>query len=323
VHRLLLVLPILAAAAPVYADPCGDARAELKAKDLARAWIDASACGDETLIADVEARVEKAGYSPVEVVTDPDGGTVVVEPAPDRPFTAPMRVWLPPGRHYVTAMVDGQPVAQTVAVAKNGSRTSALLSLPPPADPAKTGVVDMGEEGGGEMSSGPPPKTEMPSLLPERYQQGVDKRPIAWTDPIAIVRWPQPWQISVGLTAGSGLGGTVGMERAIGRHHWVVVPTAAATLARDDDDTVTQGHAGAMVAWRERMPQAIVYLGAGLGGSITRGGDAVAGAAVEVIAEASYSRRSGLVVGVQTWLPALTTADARFFDVTLFVGRRW
>ena len=202
--RLSIVLVVLVAlaalAAPARGDDCDDARAAVARKDLVRASIAAAGCDDEALLADLERRATAKGMSPVEVITSPAGGTVVVELAADLPFTTPRRIWLPEGRHQVTGLVDGAPVASALVIARDGNRTVALIELPAPAPPPGTGTIDFEEEGGGEMQSGPPEKVELPSLLPDKYLRGVDA---TGADPAE----PRPrrrsrWKIAVGVAVG-------------------------------------------------------------------------------------------------------------------------
>lgn len=225
--RLVAVL-LLLLAAPASAGPCEVVGGD----DLVRASIAAGDCDDAAAVAALERRASRAGYSPVEVVTRPAGATVVVEPAPDAPFTAPRKVWLPPGRHTVTALVDGQPIASTIVVARDGDRAAALLELPAPPEPAADGVVDFGEEGGGEMSSGPPPKQEFPSLLREEFRRGVDAEGGALVD---VRPRAYPWRIAAGAAVGElGAGGAVALERrfALGPR-LALTPSAAAAAYRD------------------------------------------------------------------------------------------
>jgi hypothetical protein len=170
-RAVLVIVTLAALTGRALADECADARGAMKQGDLVRAQLHGCAAID----GDLEARAEQKGWSPVEIVTEPDGGTVIVASAPELPFRAPRKLWLPPGDHELTALVDGAPVVSVLVILKDGNRALARLELPVASvEPAGDGAVDFGEEGGaGDVARGPPPKQEFDSLLPARYRKGL------------------------------------------------------------------------------------------------------------------------------------------------------
>lgn len=339
--RLSIVLLVVAAlAAPARADDCETARTHLARKDLVRASITASLCedaGDEraaALVAEVEKKAAAKGYSPVEIVTDPTGGTVVVEPASDLPFTAPRRVWLPEGRHQVTGMVDGVAVVSALVVARDGNRAIALIELPAPPPPPGTQTVDFGEEGGGEMSSGPPPKVEMPSLLPDRYLRGVNAG-----EPGAGTRATRrdEWTMSIGPVLGTvaGEGGTAYGAAFSLEHRFdltSVVAFAPEAIAQVLSVTGEMGERAAVVGVHaDGGAQLSTRLGGTLRGafqlgpsfSFEKGLSAFDGVTLGVAAAAEIERNRRHVLALRVEVPLWTGADDRMITAGLFLGRRW
>ena len=338
--RLALVLAVLAAlAAPAHADDCEIAEAHLAEKDLVRASIAASLCedaGDDraaALVAEVAKKATARGYSPVEIVTDPAGGTVFVEPAPDLPFAAPRRVWLPEGRHQVTGVVDGTPVATSLVVARDGNRTVALIELPPPPPPPGTQEVDFGEEGGGEMSSGPPPKVVHPNLLPERYLRGVEAS--GSDDDGRRAQRPHVWTLSIGPVLGSA-GDGAAYGAAFGIAHGFEL-TSAITFVPEIYGQVLSvtDPMGERVAVAGIHADGAAQLGTRLGGrwrgslragpsfSFAKGIDALDGVTLggAAAAEVEHARRN--VVALRLEVPVWTGATDRLISAGLFLGHRW
>lgn len=323
---LVTITILVGAAAPAHADPCADARAEVKKKDWVRASIDASVCGDDALVADVEKRALAAGYSAVDVLTDPDGATVVVENAPDRPFTTPRRVWMSAGRYTVTALMDGQPMVETLAVVNEGNDARVFLALPPPPDASADGTVDMGEEGGGEMKIGPPPKQEMPSLLPEKYQRGVDA-PAVWDHDAPPPR-PRGLLIAAGIaTAGpvhdQGPAVSAFVSMPLGHTAWLATPTLGGAVIRKGDRTLGMVDAGLMIERRFAFRRADYYWGVGPGAALVGGEDSARGLSMGLVGESLFSMPSGLALGLRTTVGLLTTAEERAYSFALVGGRRW
>lgn len=338
---VVVVVGLAALAAPARADDCEVAKAQLARKDLVRASIAASLCedaGDDraaALVAEVEKTATARGYSPVEIVTDPAGGTVVVEPAPDVPFTAPRRVWLPEGRHQVTGLVDGTPVATALVVAREGNRAAALIELPPPPPPPGTREVDFGEEGGGEMTSGPPPKVVHPSLLPERYLRGVEATGDG--DGGARAQRPHVWTLSIGPVLGTVAGdGGAAYGAAFGIHHGfeltpavTVMPEIYGQVLSVTDpmgervavvgvhaDTAAQVHARLGARWRGSVR-------AGPSFSFDKGLDAFDGVTLGAAAAAEVERDRRHVLALRVEVPFWTGAEDRMISAGLFLGHRW
>jgi hypothetical protein len=336
---IVVVLSLISATARA-GEPCDEAREHLKRRDLVRASILAAACedsGDEraaALLAEVEKKATARGMSPVEIITDPPGGTVVVEPASDLPFATPRRVWLPEGRHQVTGLVNGDPVATALVIAKEGNRAVALIELPAPPPPPGTGSVDFGEEGGGEMSSGPPPKVELPSLLPDRYLRGVNATAAPGE---AGGRRRDVWTISLGPVVGAvtGDGGAAyGAGLAIVHRFDVtsrvaVVPEAIAQVlsapdAMGERASVVGVHGDAALQLSTALgARTRGALGAGPSFSIDRGPDALDGVTLGVAAAVELERDRRHVLALRVEVPLWTGADQRVIGAGLFLGRRW
>jgi hypothetical protein len=329
-RALLVVLSLTALTRAARADECETARAQLAKKDLVRASIAAAACDDAIVVAEVETKAAAAGYSPVEIVTRPAGGTVIVEPAPDLPFTAPRKVWLPEGRHQVVGLVDGEGVATALVIARDGNRTAALIELPGAPPPPGTQEVDFGEEGGGEMQSGPPEKVEFASLLPERYQRGV-----AVTETDDDPRGSPPphlWTMTFGGLAGSndafGLG--FGFEHGFEISSVVAfVPQIFAQALSVPDETgdrraVVGIHADGAVRLMTRLaPHWRGGVRAGPSFSLDKGMDDYDGATLGVAASGEVESRRRYLALLRLEVPLWHGAEERLITTALYLGRRW
>jgi hypothetical protein len=304
-------LAVVAMPARAAADACADARAALDRGDLVRASILSGDCDGG--VAEVGERASARGYSPVEIVTEPAGGTVVVDVAADLPFRAPRRIWLPEGAREVTAVVDGKPVASVLVRVKDGNRALARISLPdaPVSTGAGTGAVDFGDDGTADLQHGPPPKHEFANLLPDRYRRGLD------ADDAGVDRAgtrARRWRLAGGVAAGLGDGAVAwgalaelayGFPAGGDRIRWSLVPAAGAA--------VIGGRAAAVGA--VRFEARLGPASASVGPSVTAGRDR--GAGVVVTAGAA---RGAAALDVRADLPILGDVDP---TVAVVAGLRW
>jgi len=332
----IVTIAALASVARARADdaPCERARRALKHQDLVRASIAAADCRDAAVRASIDGAAGAAGWSPVEIETVPAGATVTVEPALDTPFTAPRTVWLPPGRHEVRGLVDGQPVVSALAIARGGKRTLVHLDVRVETVTPRNGSVDFEEQGGGEVASGPPPKVELPSLLPERYRRGVDAE-VTWTDEPAARR-PGPWRLALGPTllaadGDRGWGATVELayrvRRALRDEHIDVTPALAATVVSSPDamGSAAQVRGTILVEAEAPLPRRTNgFLGLGPE-VVTAVGDApFDGTTLALAAGAELAGRpSGWSFGVRGDLPLVSTAQRTAVTLAVLFGRRW
>jgi hypothetical protein len=335
VVRIVLGIVVVACAAtpsPAHADDdaCERARGSLRARDYLRASIASADCGEREVSASVAKAAAKAGWSEVEVVTEPEGGTVVVS---DVSFTAPRVIWLPPGQHDVRGMVDGRAVVSALAIARDGQPTWVRLDLRVASAPPKDGSVDFGEQGGGEVATGPPPKVELPSLLPEKYRRGVEAR-VTWDEDAPP---PRPrWRMALGPTIAFddgelGWGGTVALAH---RTRWWVTPEAAVTIGREPGDDGSMESSASAIALRGTVlvelesPLGLRWEGfAGLGPAVHADlgdDDDFAGTTLAVAIAAELARRpSGWTLGARGDVPVVSSATRAPFTAALLLGRRW
>ncbi len=345
---LALVLVVLVVGAPeARADDvaaCEVVRGALAKKDLARASVALGACAAAdaeaagALEGEIARRAQQAGYSPVEVVSDPPGETVIASVATELPFVAPASLWLPPGTHELVLVVDGAPVASSLVIVKDGNRAAALLTRPGAAPPPGTSEVDFSDEAAGEMQSGTPEEVEFASLLPERYRQGLAQRPDAWDgDAVGGRRAVYRAAVGVALARAGGATATGVMVEARAGYGVArpgprvrVSPEVAVVVARAEDATgeartLAQVHGAALVE--------LAWLSGGRGGAVAAGpgaawiagpgaDDARAGAALAAVATAELVLgRASVLARVE--LPLVTTADVRTTTLGFGVGLRW
>jgi hypothetical protein len=124
----------------------------------------------------VDRALRDSDLSPVEVATAGDAPLrLTVDTLRGDAVTAPLKLWLPAGRHTLTGSAGGRAASAQLTVA-DGNRAMVILALPPPPRPAAAGAVDFTDEEPGEVHQGAPPKVEHDSLLPSKYRKGVDVR---------------------------------------------------------------------------------------------------------------------------------------------------
>lgn len=183
VSRLVLLAVLLVPAVAHAGDPCAEGEAALRLKDLTRASITVDECTavdaakGAALAAKVDQAAEAAGYATIDITTKPEGATVIVDTAKDRPFVSPRQVWVASGLHDVTALVDGAPVSGSTFRIAGGERGLVMIDLPPAPVAGEVKEVDFGEDGGPpELTTGGPADEKFGSLLPERYLRGIGAR---------------------------------------------------------------------------------------------------------------------------------------------------
>jgi hypothetical protein len=110
------------------------------------------------VIESIESKLRASGHVPVDVVTRPANATVRVSHfARDERFPAPWQIWLPPGRHTLTATATGFVEGkQSLTIARGGGARSVLITLDKepapkavaePSAPAPAGHLDTGHGG--------------------------------------------------------------------------------------------------------------------------------------------------------------------------------
>ena len=193
-------LMLAAMCARAAADDCADASAALKSGDLTRARQLVDACPDgDPAHAKVDKAIAAKGYSQVTIVTKPEGLAVALDQRPELAVKGGDELWLPAGTYTFTA--GGM---QSTVQVKKAAHAVVLLEVPDAKPPPSNGTVDFGDEGGGEVVNGPPPKIVHPSLIPDRYQKILNAKPRenALEDQPAIPgpRWPdRAFAIEAGL----------------------------------------------------------------------------------------------------------------------------
>ncbi|HTJ42664.1 MAG TPA: hypothetical protein VL463_11250 [Kofleriaceae bacterium] len=167
--RAWIVIAVVAWAARAHAE-CDDAKAAIKAGDLT---VAARLVGDcdtsDPIHVSLAKTLDAKGYSQVTIVTKPEGIAVTLDARPDLELKGGDEVWLPAGTYTFGANGMGS----TVTVKKR-AHAVVLLEVPGAAPEPHAGTIDFGDEGGGEVVNGPPPKIVHPSLIKDRYQKGLD-----------------------------------------------------------------------------------------------------------------------------------------------------
>ncbi len=200
---------------------CAQAKTAATHGDLTAAMLLADACpAGDPAIRQLRRDLAAAHYGTIAIVTKPAGAEVALTGRPDLAVRGDDDLWLPPGDYTIT----GGGLASAVTVPPDG-RAIALLELPRGAAPTDH-QLDFGDEGGGDVVIGPPPKEKHKSLLPDRYQRLLaveggggelveddvrdpDRARLgAWAGPAATARTGDGW--------GGGLGFTVA---AVARTH--------------------------------------------------------------------------------------------------------
>jgi hypothetical protein len=223
--RILLAVGIVAALGARAAADCAAAEDALEQLDLTRASALARDCDADAATPGLIAKAAVAkGWSRITVVTKPAGVDVAVDRRPDVALRGGDEVWLPPGTYTFTA----GGMASTVSV-KDGAHAVVLLEVPHDKPQVHDGAIDFGDEGGGTVVDGPPPKIVHPSLIPDRFQKGVDAqapRENKLEGQPALVRgWPTRYVV---IEAGGGdSGGALAASVAVAaRIDWLDVEAA-------------------------------------------------------------------------------------------------
>ncbi len=338
--NLLIAAMVLGGAAPAHAGESGECaavRRAMSADDVTRASILLGACAGAapddaaSLEGAIRQRATALGYSPIEVVTTPAGEPVVASVAPELTFTAPLKIWLPPGTHELFLVdADGTRLASSQVVAEGGSRAVVLLRRIADAPPPGSAAVDFSDEAAGEVQTGGPEDVEFASLLPERYRKGLQDRPAGWTDD--ATGGPRTgYRVALGyaFARAGGRNATGAMLLARAAYHVArpgprlrVAPELAVTLARVDDDGLVQLHGAVLLeaAWLYGGRGGAFALGPGatwVNGLTARDGSGVTGVAT---GEIILGRASVLA---RAELPLWSSADVRTATFTFGVGLRW
>ena len=219
--RILLAVGIVAALGARAAADCAAAEDALERLDLTLASALARGCDPDAATPGLIAKAAQAkGWSRITIVTKPEGVAVALDRRTDVALVGGDEVWLPPGTYTFSAGGMGS----TVWV-KDGANAVVLLEVPAGTTEVHDGSIDFGDEGGGTVVNGPPPKIKHPSLLPDRFQKGVDVKGGggALVEEHAELADPDRARlgVEVGAAASSG-GGAMGWSvAAVARASWV------------------------------------------------------------------------------------------------------
>lgn len=328
VSRIVAVLILLIAAPASADDACDEVKQALRAKDITRASIAVADCA--ALDADVTAAAEAAGYSAIEVVTKPAGGTVLVDTAADRPFVTPRKIWVASGLREFTALVDGQPAVASSLSLRDHSRAVVLIELPEAPPPVGVREVDFtDDEGGPELTRGGPADEKFGSLLPDRYLRGVTAR---GEGEAARARrgW---WRLGIGVatrtvTASAG-GLALELERraGVGGPWWIAASVQLVGGYIGDSELGEMGgavlQAGAAITMQAAHPVGGFDLRAAAGPSVAtvRAPFDGTGSTLGVTAGLEAARR-WYTLGLRGEVPVLAT-DQHAFTVAGLFGVRW
>ena len=166
--RVLLVCVGLAVAARAHA-ACDDAKAAIKAGDLTTAARLVGDCdASDPIHVTLAKTLDAKGYSQVTIVTKPEGVAVSLDARPELELKGGDELWLPAGPYTFSASGMGSTV-----IVKKRAHAVVLLEVPGAAPAPHSGTIDFGDEGGGEVVNGPPPKIVHPSLIKDRYAKGI------------------------------------------------------------------------------------------------------------------------------------------------------
>ncbi len=310
-HRIVFLAVFLTASTAAADEPCKAVEQAIKAKDLTRASLLADGCDDADVAAKLDKALAKQKYARVEVMTTPEGGSAFVDVAEDLTFATPRTVWLAPGVHDITAVVDGTPVSRTTMRFAEDDRAAALLELPPPPDAPGTQELNFAEDGGPpEMTVGQPKDEKFKSLLSDKYLKGIN----AQGEAIVV---PEPrgelW-VGAGYTSRV-MGVAVGVQPRyrVAGGFWALGVALDLNVVGGYEDAGYASFAGAglaTVAVGEKVRQAI---GAGVGFAFASGEARDAG--VVLHAETAYQRYS--VVG-RVEVPPFERISA-----AVMLGVRW
>jgi hypothetical protein len=233
--RVLVAVGIVAGLGARAAADCAAAKDALAHHELTRASALARDCdADDPTPAQIANAAEAKRWSRVTIVTKPAGLAVALDGHADVALVGGDEVWLPPGTYMFTA----GGMASTLSV-KDGAHAVVLLEVPQGKTPVHDGSIDFGDEGGGTVVNGPPPKIVHPSLLPDRFQKGVDAKPSRESalegQPVAM--WPRWPDHAFAVMAGAGdSGSALAWSAAVAaRTDWVQVEGAWLRRAVGDE----------------------------------------------------------------------------------------
>jgi len=205
----LVVLGAVTASTSARADDNGDAEArrcrrgiELAAKrDLPRAALYLESCSDDDGIrvrSEVTHALEATQLSHITVTSMPAGLDGETDALPGERFTTPATIWAKAGTYRIT--VGGRTVEK---VLEPHSRTTVIVEVPAPPKPAKSGVVDFGEEP--ETHDGPPPTVKHGTMMPKRYRGPSEPAGEPIDDPFAVRTGAARVAWQLGLRASGGI----------------------------------------------------------------------------------------------------------------------
>jgi hypothetical protein len=169
---------VVLATTPAAADRCADgvaASADGRA-DPILGLLDLATCAPQTTDADaarvlLAERAEKAGASRVEVVAA-DQIPVTIDRFPDRPFTAPVTLYLRAGDYTFTATLPSGERLVNVRSIPARAQATVLFELPKPAAPRPppVKVIDLSDGEPTATHTGPPPRHEFGTMIRDKYK---------------------------------------------------------------------------------------------------------------------------------------------------------
>ncbi len=150
--------------------------------DLSRAALYLDGCLSADLPDDVGPEIRKhargltkrlasANLTELAINTTPEGMIITLPALADEALPSPVRVWVKPGPHTITATA-GDFVMSTTVTAEAGKRAPVFMVAPPKQVEKAPGVssVDFTEETAiDKQTEGPPPAIKHPSLIRGKY----------------------------------------------------------------------------------------------------------------------------------------------------------
>ena len=189
-----LVVLVVSASVPAWADRCADGVAAMQKRDLTHAAIWLDGCDDGADVArakrELQHELDASNLAVVEVISRPQGLEASIDALPGEHFTTPVKLYVAPGKHVIT--VGEQKVEVD---AKPHTRAPVYVDAKvAPVNAPRTGTVDFNEDSGGEATqeTAPPPDQKHPPLTPCKYSNSCTEAGTPIDDPLAEHESPPP-----------------------------------------------------------------------------------------------------------------------------------